>query len=626
MAINTKVTFQGGYFGTIEKSKYGQYFKSIGRKATLEEILESVEDDTVYFKLSCIYLGRKKTLYIERGQITEPKLAKSIADIGCDITSQHFNSFVDSLRLQEEEMDLNNLAPTPAYASLGWIQLADEDGNMSLYYRSGRLIGSQEHGKYIGKYYIDSLGSYEAWCSMVNKDVVPFPALQLVLVAALASVVIGILAIGTAIQNPVVHLNLPSGRGKSTAGYLAASIAGKPFDGSITLPDEDGKLVEYISIYQSWGATDNAMIATQAGNRGVVTVLNELGKSLSKNMTRLVFDLSEGSDKIRTNTKLESKVSKGYSTTFISTGESSILDKCNTKLEGLAIRVMEITKPLTQDAAHANRIQDVCFNNCGHAAPILAEHIIQKGGLDYVLPIYKKWGHDLRNRFPSTPGIDRFVEKFAALFMATAEIANEALDISLDSDSLLAFLEEYDREHGGERNTSAGSYDFIVEHCHTYSNKFVVQIDKTSPQYFKTAGTNIEKPKAECFGTITRMLRQHTDGRWIVEELVIRKSFLETLLKDNGYENLRTCIEEWKKLGVLDYEDEQHLRRSRTIDGSKERAYVFRVFATDEEATEIETELLKKEMQKRKKINKKPSSQLVKLLDNNEEDEVLHDA
>ena len=44
------------------------------------------------------------------------------------------------------------------------------------------------------------------------------------------------------------------------------------------------------------------------------------------------------------------------------------------------------------------------------------------------------------------------------------------------------------------------------------------------------------------------MLRQHTDGRWIVEELVIRKRFLETLLKDNGYENLRTCIEEWKKV------------------------------------------------------------------------------
>lgn len=626
MAINTKVTFQGGYFGTIEESKYGQYFKSIGRKVTLEEILESVEDDTVYFKLSCIYLGRKKTQYIERGQITEPKLAKSIADIGCDITAQHFNSFVDSLRLQEEDMDLNNIAPTPSYASLGWIELVDENENKSLFYRFDRLVGSQENGKYIGKYYISALGSYETWCTMVNNDVVPHPTLQLVLVAALASVVIGILAMGITIQNPVVHLNLPSGRGKSTAGYLAASIAGKPFDGSITLPDEDGKLVEYNSIYQSWGATDNAMIATQAGNRGVVTVLNELGKTLTKNMTRLVFDLSEGSDKKRTNTKLESRVSKGYSTTFISTGESSLLDKCDTKLEGLAIRVMEITKPLTQDAAHANRIQDVCFNNCGHAAPILAEYIIQEGGLDYVLPIYKKWVHDLRNRFPSTPSMERFVEKFAALFIATAEIANEALDISLDSDSLLAFLEEYDREHGGERNTSAGSYDFIVEHCHTYSNKFVVQIDKTSPQYSKTAGTNIENPKAECFGTITRMLRQHTDGRWIVEELVIRKRFLETLLKDNGYENLRTCIEEWKKSGVLDYEDDHHPRRHRVIDGSKERAYVFRVFATDEEAAEIEESLRKKEQHRPKILRKIPSSQVVELLNDTKDEEVMKNA
>ena len=83
------------------------------------------------------------------------------------------------------------------------------------------------------------------------------------------------------------------------------------------------------------------MVATQAGNRGVVTVLNELGKSLTKNMTRLIFDLSEGSDKKRLNTDLKARISKGYSTTFISTGESSLLEKCDTKLEGLAVRVME---------------------------------------------------------------------------------------------------------------------------------------------------------------------------------------------------------------------------------------------------------------------------------------------
>ena len=133
-------------------------------------------------------------------------------------------------------------------------------------------------------------------------------------------------------------------------------------------------------------------------------------------------------------------------------------------------------------------------------------------------------------------------------------------------------------------------------------------------------------PKAECWGPITRQQKQHNDGRWIIEELVVRKNILEKMLKDNGYENLDTCIVEWKKLGVLDFEDDQHPRRHRTINGSKERAYVFRVFATEEEAAEIEENLRKKEQHRSKIVRKIPSSQVVALLNDTEDEEVLKDA
>ena len=100
----------------------------------------------------------------------------------------------------------------------------------------------------------------------------------------------GLLSMKIPIENPIVHLNLPSGKGKSTAGYVAASTAGKPFDGTMTAVDEDGKVVEKLSLYQSWGATDNAMVETQAGNRAqVVTFLYRAMKKPAYTVTESGF-------------------------------------------------------------------------------------------------------------------------------------------------------------------------------------------------------------------------------------------------------------------------------------------------------------------------------------------------
>lgn len=599
MRIKTTAYFQNGFYGVFE-FKNGQFcFRPLGKLPMLEEIFESLEDDKVYYKLSTSYFGRRKIAYIPHGDLLDPQMAKGLADLGFDVTRPLSNYFVDVIRLQEEALEASNTLPTSAYASLGWIQLPYDDPNTGqinykLCYRSFKLIGVKRPAKYIGSYDIAPTGDYNVWRQLMIDDVIPYPALQLVLVAALAAVIVGLLATKIPIENPIVHLNLPSGKGKSTAGYVAAATAGKPFDGTTTAVDEDGKVIEKHSIYQSWGATDNAMVATQAGNRGVVTVLNELGKSMTKNMTRLVFDLSEGSDKKRLNTNLKARISKGYSTTFISTGESSLLEKCDTKLEGLAIRVMEITKPLTKDAAHANRIKDGCFSNCGFAAPKLARYIIRKGGIDYVLPKYKDWVTKLRSRFPQSPSMERFVEKFGALFVTTAEIAAEALKLPFDIENLLAFLLAYDQEHGAERNTSAASYDLIIQICRSQAHKFYERHDKSLPKV-RLSNELVSAPTQECWGRITNMAKDHTDGRLIVQEFEIRKKSLEDILKANGYDNKSTCIAAWKDLDVLDFEDETHSCRSRKIDptsapGASEEVYVFRVFANDEEAAKVRAE------------------------------------
>lgn len=599
MGIDTISTIQGGYYGILVKQKNGFAFSSQGKLPVLEEILECIEDDTVHLKLSTPCHGRRKVAYIKHGDLLDPQMCRELADLGFDVTKRIAEHFVDAIRLQEEALEARGTVPTAAYASLGWIQIPCEDPNtgqidFELCYRSCRLLGSKRPAKYIGPYDIEPTGDYDAWRQLMETEIIPYPALQLVLVAALSAVIVGLLSMKIPIENPIVHLNLPSGKGKSTAGYVAASTAGKPFDGTMTAVDEDGKVVEKLSLYQSRGATDNAMVATQAGNRGVVTVLNELGKSLTKNMTRLIFDLSEGSDKKRLNTDLKARVSKGYTTAFVSTGESSLLEKCDTKLEGLAVRVMEISSPLTKDAEHANRIKDGCFANCGFAAPKLAQYIIRNGGVDFVLPLYKQRVAELRTRFSKGPSMERFVEKFAALFVTTAEIASQALKLPFDIEGLLTFLEEYDREHGAERNTSAASYDLVIQICRSQSHKFYVRHDKSIPRV-RISEEVASSPTQECWGRITNMAKDHVDGRLIVQEFEIRKKNLEDILKSNGYTNKSTCVAAWRSLGVLDAEDATHPCRSRKIDptdakGSSEDVYILRVFADDATAAEIRAE------------------------------------
>lgn len=621
MGIDTISTIQGGYYGILVKQKNGFAFSSQGKLPVLEEILECIEDDSVHLKLSTPCHGRRKVAYIKHGDLLDPQMCRELADLGFDVTKRIAEHFVDAIRLQEEALEARGTVPTAAYASLGWIQIPCEDPNtgqiaFELCYRSSKLIGSTCPARYIGPYDIEPMGDYNAWRQLMETEIIPYPALQLVLVAALSAVIVGLLSTKIPIENPILHLNLPSGKGKSTAGYVAASTAGKPFDGTMTTIDEDGKVVEKLSVHQTWGATDNAMIASQAGNRGVATVLNELGKSLTKNMTRLIFDLSEGSDKKRLNTDLKARISKGYSTTFISTGESSLLEKCDTKLEGLAVRVMEITSSLTKDAEHANRIKDGCFANCGFAAPKLAQYIIRNGGVDFVLPLYKQRVAELRARFSKGPSTERFVEKFAALFVTTAEIASQALKLPFDIEGLLTFLEEYDREHGAERNTSVASYDIVIQICRSNPHKFYHRYDKSLPKV-RIPDEVASSPIGECWGRITNMAKEHSDGRLIVQEFEIRKKNLEDLLKSNGYTNKSTCVAAWRSMGILDAEDATHPCRSRKIEptaakGSSEDVYILRVFADEAAAAEIRAEK-KAEEEKAAKIRKALPKRMAKL-------------
>lgn len=624
------IDIRDGWYGRITPyAKDGEDdFTPYGKAATIEEVYRNIESGEIKSRLAYESYGETLRTIVSRGAIGASTASEELAKIGIDTTKNDYAAFVDSLRLQELRLAKQGRRTRPAYDHLGWWELPvkNKQGKVtgySLCYRDDKLIGGPENATYTGSFDIRALGSKHVWRSMVIHDVIPYPAPQFILVAALSAPVNGLIAPAINGENPIIHLNYPSGRGKSSMAMLAASTAGCPFDGTITEVNEDGDLVDRQSVYQSWGSTVKALVTANAGNRGAVTVLNELGKNTSNDLTNAIFNLSEGSDLKRLTPSLQTRISQRYTTTFISTGETSLLDKCKDKLEGLSIRVMEVSKPLTVDADHANRIKETCRQHCGHAAWRLAKFIIMRGGLDFVLPIYKDWVSKLRKLMPETPSRDRFIEKFAALFMTSAYIAERALKLPLDMDGLLSFLIEYDTENGESRNTSASAYEVIVEQLRINLNKFYIR-DDGRPSH--TAKSNIvATPIADSWGRCVNKLEE-LGGQYIVQEFQVRPSVLEKLLRNNGYDNIDTVLNEWLTHGWIDGESNgqsrKKLKKRLKVDPfgeGKEPVYVLRVFADDEEAEAIRAE----QAERARKAQRRPLSRqsTIKLLEQEDDDD-----
>ena len=613
MSFKTKASMQNGYYGhwVWDGNKQARVFEPLGKAINIDRITDNIETDDTQLTLSFDYIGETKRVTIDREELADNTLIKTLAAKGADVTKKHFDILVDTLRRQEELLEVNGHCTDKVYTHLGWFRLPayKQDGTRAgsiLCYRANHLIGGYP-AKYIGPYAIAPTGSYDAWRDMVINDVVSVPTMAFVLIVSLSAVVNGLLSPVTTGENPIVHLCCGSSTGKTTALFLATSAYAAPFDGERRCQSKTGEIKVQRSIYGSWGSTENATITQCAGNRGSIIVLNELGKFNGKDMTRIVYNLSEGTDKTRLNSNMEAYTSEGYATTILSAGEISLLGRCADKLEGLQNRVMEIDQPLTTDANHSRRIKETCRHHNGWAAPILAEYIIQNGGLPMVLALYKGHCEGLSTRLPDTPAKDRFIEKFAALFVTTAELASKALDIDFDIEGLIQLLADHETTHGDSRNTSKNSYDVIIEACRVHKKFFYIDGEPD--------------PVGKSYGRISYPNRILPDGRTIIEEYEVRRSFLEQVLKENGFPNSRTCAKAWKASDVLDYEAGRSTR-SRKIDKSAvepEDVFVFRVFG----------ETITPPLQKVKPVSKlclkpgaalKASSKIDQFLNDDEED------
>lgn len=572
MAFATNADIKNGSWGVTKTDKNGKaHFIPLGNEVTIETITTDIETKAVSLLLSCEYMGEKKWTEISREKMTEYSLLQELAKIGADVTRKHFDIFVDTLRLQEHAMCYSGVGTEKVYSNVGWKTITYKDrytglNCTELCFRADTIVGNYT-ARYIGNLKIAEMGRFDIWRKMVLKCVIGHIALEIVLLAGLSAVINGLIAVEGTGENPIIHICGVSGSGKSTGAILAASAGGEPYDGSRIITDQYGKINTQNSVYGSWSATANAVLASCSGNRGYPVILNELGKYLSKDMTSLIYNMSEGTDKKRLNQQMEAYQLEGFSTTIISVGEHSILSRCQSKADGLNIRVLEIDQQLTSSAEQADLIKAVCRKHNGHAIPMMAQYIIKNGGKQMVVDLYKQNRKTLLADWPKTPSAERFVSKFPALLLTTADIAEKALNITFSRKAIIDYFLNHEKLNGQNRNSAANSYDIIMEECRINIANF----------YRDDGPTTINK----AWGRIVSVNKYTDSGKHVIEEYLVRPSVVQDILKKHGFENIKTCEAEWTDAEVLSREDAQHPKRARKIEpgtSKSERVYVLRVF------------------------------------------------
>ena len=598
MALKAGVTVNNGYFGkwvTNPNSKK-KYFVEYGREVILKDILDNVETGEVSLLLSFSYFDEMRSVKIPNKEICDLTLLTKLNKQGANLAKMYFNELVELIRAQHDAKQINGYLPVKEYKNLGWVQLPIHDpvsGTITktkLHYRAQNLIGELT-GVYDGNYHIKPVGTFEAWKAMVENEVLGNAALEVVLLASLAAVVVGMIDITVNSGNPIIHLYGVSSSGKSTALHLAVSAFGQPFVGKKVVTDKCGNNKEITSLLRSWSATENALITSCAGNCGAVVVLDELGKYRGNSISRIIYALSDGDDKDRMTQDLEVVSSASYHTTFLSAGEFSMLDRCADRSAGLQNRVLELSTQFTNGAEHADRIKACCSKNCGWAAPMLAEYLINNGGKAMAIKAYNEAKTQLLACFPETPYIERYASKFGAYLLATARLAGSALGIQFSEDLIVEFLKEHEKNNGVKRNTALAAYEEIVEHFRIHIANFYTE-DNRFPR--------------EVWGRMANANKVAKNSKVVSEQFLVMPSIVKQFLAEHGFPNYNTVIAAWKEASLLDYEEGKSTRKRKIAptDTDPIPVYAFNIFADEEAESTTPPQKIVKIMPKRRIASK----------------------
>jgi len=523
--------FTESWYNTMKNKKTEYLFPN----TQIIKKLINIEDSTQMIKLKIESNGVTNIIEVTRNELYN--ISSKLFDYGADIVIA--KDFKTTMLFQESKARVEYV-----HKGIGWDEYK---GNQI--FKAHSAIGFKSN--YKGKFDIKPVGSFEGWKDTIEKYVLPQPALQLITILGLSAVTMGFLQ-DEMDGSLFVHIYGQSSKGKTTGGMTAISTAGNP------------NIVAKNTLFADFGATSNYLIALLAGNHGFPTVIDELSKAQSKNLTEFVYNVCNYKDKGRLKSNSEQRDIKTWCTTVLSTGESSLLARCNNNA-GLLVRVLEICfDEITASAEQAEALKDGIIHNYGWANTILAEFYLQNP--QRISKVFNKYRDILKRDIPITNElVNRLIKKLAVI-MTTAYFAKTALDIDFETKAIKKILIEavlkQNEEHPFEQSK-------LLVDC------LLSDLTTNPSKYFELKQRD---PLNELFGQkirgFVREIKPISVGKELCSvELIFPTDNFEKLLKQFGFTNKLKELQSLDEKGFIKKEG-KHYSIRRKIAGKKIPVYV----------------------------------------------------
>ncbi|MFD1031861.1 DUF927 domain-containing protein [Metaplanococcus flavidus] len=489
----------------------------------VKEMVQNLDTKEVTITLCYFFQQQYHEWSIGMGQLIPNELLK-LSSKGMNIPFSTHKSISDFLMSQQKTAPYREI-----YREVGW---CFEEGQAP-YFRHAEAIPQRDkqmatNDEESGNYQLKPRGTLAAWTNMVQEQVLSNTPLEMLLCAGFSSAIVGYLSHRfDDVDSLLIHLAGDSTKGKTTAALLAVSAFGMPSN-------------KKKGLQKTWNGTANATINMLSGNFGIPLVLDELSMSKSKDLNSEVYVMTSGQEKSRMNDQMTLRKQGTWTTTILSTGEQSIYERTSQNV-GLTVRAFEVANVTwTTSAENADAIRRVIQENYGHAGIAFLSYLFAQD-LAIIEEMWEKWQARCIESLQESPFRARIAKKYA-LVLAAGDLANQALGLSLDIESVLAFLVEQEEERMSSRDIGGKALGYLTQTIIQHQQQFKREGSSGSPM--------------NCWG---KFIPREDDQI----EVAFLKNILEDQLRVAGFEDPKVIIRDWAEKGLLVAEGDRKTKRTR---------------------------------------------------------------
>lgn len=573
MAIRVEYT-NDSYGQTYTDSQGNEEYVPKGKAFEIVGISTDIDTEEVHYVVESKKLGIAKRFEMPKSDATDSKQVLKYANKGLDVNSSTCKIITEVFQQKEDEYIAAGGKVDEVFSVLG-VKDVTIDGTATKVFAGA--TNPCNNASYIGNLNVTSAGNAADWFAFIKKIIKNSVALMFIIAAGFASILLAVLKEYIDVDNFIIHLFGFSSSGKTTALYLATSIFGSP----------DVRCGN--GLVSSWNGTKNALLRRLMNVNGVMLGLDEFSMSSERNVTSLVYTISEGKERERLSR--DAKLINCLSGTYIvmSTGECSIYSKTNGNL-GLTVRILEMQDiAWTESAEQSERIKRFVKSNHGHGAVEFGKKLsewLMDNSLDTLFERYEDWRSYYCAMCTFKARMERMGGRYALIILA-ADLLNEWFGFEMDCKALTKFLVDNETNSGNDRDSYDGVYDKLVacirgnynhfSHCYTSKGKL--------EQYKAPEEWGI----AEYLHDVVKV--DGTDSRMLV--LIAVPYFDRIVSKDLNYEDPK-AIRKWLKSKGYTKCEEGHDYYRKVFDGIRNKyvALYLPGEASDFEQTDLQWDKL----------------------------------